>query len=618
MDTVVASWWGWMVPMLWQVSLLVAILAVVDRLIRGWAWPQVRYALWLLVVVKLVIPPWWVLPGGGLPTLVARMTAAVESGRVAGEPVVATVESGSESESPQSTGPGHTVPPDTDRLGDVTVRQGSMVFWPTVAFLVWLVGMVVVGSIILLRTARLARWHREQKERPTIPEWFHELLMETSERLGLERVPAVVFSERAVTPAVYGLLRPVLLLPAHSTETLSRGEAEHVLLHEMAHLKRGDLIEHAFFLVLRVVYWFNPFVAFAHRQAKHVREICCDLTVAGVLREKTAGYRKTLVDTARRLLTESVEPGMGLVGVFEEPYKVLARIRWLERPTWEYGRLMTAVAGLVVVLAAPILLPMAADGAALSATNGDERSNSRDRTPSDDSASTGSFEGGAPHIYVRSVFRKEQVVLGFVISTEEAAVSETWVGRDVISVSERDRTVILDRRRQQLILIDHRSETWVETRLPLEVSNVLGEELQRGRREIRTTGEVEETEDTRRILGRRCPEFRVTSWNSRGSSRSNPQSFSVWTTIDVPFDLDLLHQVLFNLRLLYNRDAGYRRELEKMPGLQMRLEMRQGSRLATRRFVDEVEEISSLAPPTGIYQPPRGYRRIDRFEHLDF
>jgi len=53
------SWWRWMGLMLWQVSLLIVIVSVIDLLIAKWAWPQVRYALWLLVLVKLLIPPTW-------------------------------------------------------------------------------------------------------------------------------------------------------------------------------------------------------------------------------------------------------------------------------------------------------------------------------------------------------------------------------------------------------------------------------------------------------------------------------------------------------------------------------------------------------------------------------
>ena len=38
-------WWGWMGPMLWQVSLLIIVIGAIDRLIRSWAWPEVRHAL---------------------------------------------------------------------------------------------------------------------------------------------------------------------------------------------------------------------------------------------------------------------------------------------------------------------------------------------------------------------------------------------------------------------------------------------------------------------------------------------------------------------------------------------------------------------------------------------
>jgi beta-lactamase regulating signal transducer with metallopeptidase domain len=51
------KWYGWELAMLWQAGLLIAIVAAIDLLIKKWAWPQVRYALWLLILVKLVLPP---------------------------------------------------------------------------------------------------------------------------------------------------------------------------------------------------------------------------------------------------------------------------------------------------------------------------------------------------------------------------------------------------------------------------------------------------------------------------------------------------------------------------------------------------------------------------------
>ena len=166
------------------------------------------------------------------------------------------------------------------------------------ALIVWILGMGFFVGLLALRITRLRHWHKKQVEKKIIPVWYYELLVETTKRLKLGRLPAIVFSRDAKAPAVYGLFRPVLLLPASYLDSLSREDAEHVLLHELAHLKRGDLWLHGLCLMLQIVYWFNPLLIWTRRQMKHVREICCDLTIANVLKEKTMRYRTTLLNTA--------------------------------------------------------------------------------------------------------------------------------------------------------------------------------------------------------------------------------------------------------------------------------------------------------------------------------
>jgi hypothetical protein len=56
-NNVAEGWWDWMWPMLWQVSALIVLIGAVDILLRKRVWPQVRYALWMLVLVKLILPP---------------------------------------------------------------------------------------------------------------------------------------------------------------------------------------------------------------------------------------------------------------------------------------------------------------------------------------------------------------------------------------------------------------------------------------------------------------------------------------------------------------------------------------------------------------------------------
>lgn len=611
-DHLVMLWWMWMWPMLWQVSVLVIIIGFVDLGIRQWVWPQVRHALWLLIFIKLLIPPGIALPTAVIPRLGEHLGQAVsQRHHASGEPsarAVRTTPSGDQNVSASTT-----IDATSKSVGGTATTSRAGRSWILAFFLIWLVGVVTFSIVLIRRMARLARWHREQEAKPTIPEWFYDLLVQTSRRLDLERVPSIVFSKDAVTPAVYGVFRPVLLLPAHYAESLATEEAEHVLLHELTHLKRGDLFVHGAILVLQVLYWFNPFVAVARRQIKHIRETCCDLTVASRLEEKTAAYRQTLLRTARTLLTESVQPSLGLLGVFEEPYKLVSRIRWLERKTWHRHRLMLTTAVIVMILVAPLVLPMAA-------TPSNPQIESNALTPSSLPAprtaevfgpNRGSF------FLVRNEFRQERRVFGFAVESSKREASQMWVGTDIIAGTERNRTTIVDLRREKLTFIDHDTEVWLEAPLPLDVLPLLSTEMQRRRRDIRTTGTVEETEKRERILGRKCEIFRITSWNTSGGGvLSNETTFKVWSTTDVPFDLRMLNELLLNLRLMYNRDTAYRAELQKIQGLQMRLEYREGNFLAEKRYIDEVVEITETTPPPGTFSPPQGYRQVEIIEEL--
>ena len=90
--------------------------------------------------------------------------------------------------------------------------------------------------------------------------------------------PQVLRSRRAGPPLSLGLLRPAVVLPWD----LAEEEAELVLRHELAHIRRGHLWYKALLGLVNAVYWFHPLVWWMVRRAGRDLELCCDdAVVAG-------------------------------------------------------------------------------------------------------------------------------------------------------------------------------------------------------------------------------------------------------------------------------------------------------------------------------------------------
>src|ERR1022692_4472860 len=87
-------------PMLWQSSLLIGLLFALDLPLRRKVRPAVRYALWLVVLVKLILPPslalptgpgWWLRPARAVPASPRQTSVVVTYGAPERSPIPAAV-----------------------------------------------------------------------------------------------------------------------------------------------------------------------------------------------------------------------------------------------------------------------------------------------------------------------------------------------------------------------------------------------------------------------------------------------------------------------------------------------------------------------------------------------
>jgi TonB family protein len=117
--------------------------------------------------------------------------------------------------------------------------------------------------------------------------------------LGISGPVDVLESEREGMPIVFGVFRPTVLLPAGAAEWRP-DRLRVVLLHELAHVRRGDVATHLLARTALALYWWNPLVWFAWREFLKERERATDDLVlyAG---ERASDYATHLLEVARTL-----------------------------------------------------------------------------------------------------------------------------------------------------------------------------------------------------------------------------------------------------------------------------------------------------------------------------
>lgn len=183
----------------------------------------------------------------------ARQVSPIDASQKDNQPALAVVQN----ESPSSNAP--------ERSIDIMT-----VSWQSVVLMVWLIGALLVLARFVVGMLRVRRLIRA-----ATPLMDLALIDELSRQLNLGRSVRVLRSEQSVMPMTSGVLFPVVLLPQDADEwAIDRRQV--VLLHELIHVKRRDLLTQTLAQIVCAIYWFNPLAWVAVRQLRNEQESACD------------------------------------------------------------------------------------------------------------------------------------------------------------------------------------------------------------------------------------------------------------------------------------------------------------------------------------------------------
>lgn len=182
-----------------------------------------------------------------------------------------------------------------------------------------------------------------------------DMLVKHSVKLGIKRKVRLFQTPKAAVPLTCGWLHPSILLPSGASDWDEKRK-EIVLLHELAHIKRGDFF--LFFLtrMASILYWFNPLVWIAIKQLAVEREHASDdcVLAAGT---KASEYASHLLDIARKASSLRWFSPAGIT--IAKKSNLEARIMSILNNTRPTGRIKLSTIFLTGFFALSLLLPIA-------------------------------------------------------------------------------------------------------------------------------------------------------------------------------------------------------------------------------------------------------------------
>ena len=340
--------------MLWQTAVLVLVLLLVEFLAGRRMRASLRCGLWLLVILKLLLPPslkspvspgyWigrWIIPP---LTVSVASTARVFAEANLPVPLSAPLRRG-EVTSTSAIRPNTRTAAKAPRL----TTEGSLA-----AF--WALGSLAIAVGILRRHQQMRRLIKTS--RPATAELF-EALRGAAAELGLQRVPELRLTRADHSPAVSGLLRPVIVLPAGLASRLTPAALRDVLLHELIHVRRRDLWLNLPQVLVQIVWWWNPFVWLANARIRLLREQAVDEHVLLLNRgAEEPSYPATLVAVARYCADRPMLT-LSFVGILESRHRLRARLERLLNGPLPTRAGLGRQGWITLVLTACLALPMA-------------------------------------------------------------------------------------------------------------------------------------------------------------------------------------------------------------------------------------------------------------------
>ena len=381
MMAIVESWLTWIFSSLInssiQISVLILLILIIRLTFRRFLQPRICFALWLVLIARMMLP-WmpesrlslynWV-PGvrshsqlieqdlssrkiepsknfENPPAPVSPIVSNPVLPGMANHPANPLIEAHHSTNIPSES---IQSPPPFKKKIAVPLLQSLLI-----RFLswIWMIGVIAFSGQLYLQSYKLRKSLHQHGNTPGSE--VLNLLEQCKREMNLNTHLSIIESPRIKSPALYGVFRPKLLLPAGAMNVLGSQRLRFVFLHELAHLKRQDVAIGWLMTLLQILYWLNPLVWYAFFQMRSDRELAADALALHHARSgESDEYGKTIIQMLEHFSRHPrFSPMTGILENYSQLKTRLSRIAHFRKNTHSWsvlGILLVLLLGLSVL-----------------------------------------------------------------------------------------------------------------------------------------------------------------------------------------------------------------------------------------------------------------------------
>ena len=325
------------------------VIIALKALLRNRINPRWHYIIWSILVLKLLIP-YGPESSASIYTVIPRIPRYFEAVRASGQSNFEGINMGQNKSDNLDKGinKDNSINHDESYIKDENIShrtgtQQHFLYWslnpyikkslrglyeaavPTLSY-IWLLGVLLMACWLSYTNLSLRR--RIKKSAYSVPADIQRLLYECKAQSGVKGSVKVVIQDVVSAPALFGIFDTRILLTPDVLK-LDKKDMTYILLHELSHYKRKDLMINHLLLILQIIHWFNPFIWYCFKRMRQDMELAADERVLEMLESgEQKEYGKALLAVVESFSMPKLAPK--LISMVDDRKNIEKRIRMIK------------------------------------------------------------------------------------------------------------------------------------------------------------------------------------------------------------------------------------------------------------------------------------------------